>query len=71
MGEGRNLRTQSSAANRFVVGSSALLLVLGGQALDLRVLAAKETLVVKLAGVKLLANSLELYTESRIYVSVN
>lgn len=66
MREGRNLRTQSSAANRFVVGSSALLLVLGGQALDLRVLAAKETLVVKLAGVKLLANSLELYTESRI-----
>lgn len=66
MGKGRDLRTQRSAADRFVVGSSALLLVLGGQALDLRVLAAKKTLVMELAGVELLANSLELYTEPRI-----
>lgn len=70
MGEGRDLRTQSSAADRFIIGSSALLLVLGGQALDLRVLAAKETLVMKLAGVKLLADSLKLYTESRVHMLV-
>jgi hypothetical protein len=71
MGEGRDLRTQSSAANRFIVGSSALLFILSSQALDLRVLATKETLVMKLAGVKLLVNSLELYTESRIRMSVS
>lgn len=63
--EGRDLGTQSTTPSSLVIGSSALLLILGSETLDLGVLTAEEGFVMEFAGIKLLADGLQLRTKAR------
>ena len=63
MGEGGNLSAQGATARGFVFSSSALFLILGGNALDLQIFAAKKALVMNLTHIKLVTDSLELMTK--------
>lgn len=63
MREGRDLRAQCTTPSSLVVGSSALLLILGCETLDLGVLTAKEGFVMEFAGIELLADGLQFRTK--------
>lgn len=64
MRERRYLGTQCTAASSFGFGTASLLFVFSGQALNLGVLAAEESFVVLLAGLKFIAYRLNFRTKS-------